>query len=87
MKDFHAEPIKKGLDRNQTVSCPGKPGLESIIHLEIKCAALGFSTKGPGRAGQGEGQLQRQVRGKKQEAVMVSKTVCFQRREPSRKAI
>jgi hypothetical protein len=33
MKDFHAEPIKKGLDRNQTVSCPGKPGLESIIHL------------------------------------------------------
>lgn len=36
-----------------------------------------LAQRGPGRAGQGEGQLQSQVRGKKPEAVMVSKTVCF----------
>lgn len=46
MKDFHAEPIKRDLDKNQTLSCPGSPWLESVIHLLNQVYSRWFSTEG-----------------------------------------
>lgn len=56
MKDFHAEPIKRDLDRNQTLSCPGSPCLESVIHLLTQVCSRWFSTEGDCREGKREGQ-------------------------------
>lgn len=74
MKDFHAEPIKRDLDKNQTLSCPGSPGLESVIHLLNQVCSWWFSTEGACGEGKEEGQglphlnfqHQSQVRKKKQ---------------------
>lgn len=54
MKDFHAEPIKRDLDKNQTLSCPGNPRLESVIHLLNQVCSWWFSTEGDGREGKAE---------------------------------
>lgn len=56
MKDFHAEPIKRDLDKNQTLSCPGNPCLESVIHLLNQVCSRWFSTEGDCREGKSEGQ-------------------------------
>lgn len=56
MKDFHAEPIKRDLDKNQTLSCPGNPWLESVIHLLNQVCSRWFSTEGDDREGKREGQ-------------------------------
>lgn len=54
MKAFHAEPIKRDLDQNQTLSCPGNPCLESVIHwLNQVCRWWGGG--GEGATGKGEG--------------------------------
>lgn len=73
MKGFRAEPIKRDLDKNQTLSCPGNPCLESVIHLLNRVCSRWVSTEGQrGRQERGAGavalrfQHQSQVRTKKQ---------------------
>lgn len=55
MKAFHAEPIKRDLDKNQSLSCPGNPCLESVIHW-LNGVCCWWGEEGEGRdKGKGRG--------------------------------
>lgn len=91
MKDFHAEPINRDLDRNQTLSCPANPCLESVIHLLNQVCSWWFSTEGPTGQGRERGKSYNtqisSIRVRLEErnrAVIASWTLCFQQRESSR---
>lgn len=82
MKAFHAEPIKRDLDKNQTPSCPGNPCLESVIHWLNRVCHWWVSRGGGGR-GSFSAQISsiRVQSGRRNRAV----TLCFPQREISRK--